>query len=36
MFTADFMNVCSGVNMAALVLQFGLQAASEYGIYAFI
>jgi hypothetical protein len=27
-----FKNVCSGVNMAALVLQLSLQAASEYGI----
>ena len=32
----SFMNVCSGVNMAALVLQFSLQAASEYRMYAFI
>jgi hypothetical protein len=32
----DFMNVSSGVNMAALVLQLSLQAASEYSIYAFI
>jgi hypothetical protein len=27
-------NLCSGVNMAALVLQLSLQAASEYSMYA--
>jgi len=41
MFITDFMNVGSGVrsvgvNMAALVLQLSLQAASEYSIYVFI
>jgi hypothetical protein len=36
MYITDFMNVYSGVNMAALVLQLSLQAASEYRMYAFI
>jgi hypothetical protein len=28
--------ICASVNMAALGLQAGLQAASEYSIYAFV
>ena len=36
MFATDFVNVYSGVNMAALVLQLSVQAASEYSLYAFI
>jgi hypothetical protein len=36
MFTTDFISVYSGANMAALVLQLSLQAASEYSMYTFI